>query len=90
MFSKKGHRFENLSEEEYETFINLQSNKNIIIQKADQGNSAVIIYHFWSVNKVEKLLSDSSKFVEKGFNTKQVNQDIRYLLDIKFESLQNL
>lgn len=46
MFSKKGHRFENLSEQEYKAFINLQGNKNIIIQKADKGNSVVVIDHF--------------------------------------------
>ena len=39
--NKKDHGFENLSEEEYEAFINLQSNKNIVIQKADKGNSVI-------------------------------------------------
>ena len=46
LYNKKGHRFENLSEQEYKAFINLQGNKNIIIQKADKGNSVVVIDHF--------------------------------------------
>ena len=41
LYNKKDHRFENLTEDEYEAFLNLKSNKNIIIQKADKGNSVV-------------------------------------------------
>ena len=45
LYKKKDHRFENLTEDEYEAFLNLKSNKNIIIQKADKGNIAVVIDH---------------------------------------------
>ena len=84
--NKKDHQFENLSEGEYEAFINLQSNKNIIIQKEDKGNSVVVIDRFSYVNVMEKLLSDRNKFVKIDFNSKhKVNQDIRHLLDIEFE-----
>ena len=41
LYNKKDHRFENLTEDEYEAFLSLKSNKNIIIQKADKGNSVV-------------------------------------------------
>ena len=43
LYNKKDHWFENFFEEEYEAFINLQSNKNMIIQKADKGNSVIVI-----------------------------------------------
>ena len=45
LYKKKDHRFENLTEDEYEAFLNLKSNKNIIIQKADKGNIVVVIDH---------------------------------------------
>ena len=64
LYNKKGHRFENLSKEDYETFINLKNNKNIINQKADKGNSVVIIDHMSYISKMEELLSDRSKFVK--------------------------
>ena len=43
LYNKEDHRFENLSKKEYEAFINLKNNKNIIIQKADTGNSSSIV-----------------------------------------------
>ena len=86
LYNKKDHQFPNLPEEKYEAFINLQSNKNIIIQKADKGNSVVVIDRLSYVNETEKLLSDRNKFVKIDFNPKhKVNQDIRHLLDMEFE-----
>ena len=43
IYIKKDHRYENVSQEEYVAFINLINNKNIIIQKADKGNTVVIV-----------------------------------------------
>ena len=67
LYNKKDHRFENLTEYEYEAFLNLNSNKNIVIQKADKGNSVVVIDRLKYVHKMEKLLSDCSKFVKIEF-----------------------
>ena len=36
-------RFENLTNDEYTTFLSLKSNNNIMIQKADKGNTVVIL-----------------------------------------------
>ena len=79
--------YQHLSEEEYEAFLNLQSSIDIIvIQKIDKGNSVIVIDPLLYVNKVEKLLSDRSKFFKIEFNPKhEVNQDIRHLLDMEFE-----
>ena len=86
LYNKKDHRFENLTEDKYEAFLNLKSNKNIIIQKAAKGNSAVVINRLKYVRKMEELLSDRSKFVKIEFNSKHtVNQDVRHLLDMELE-----
>ena len=86
LYNKKDYRFENLPEDECETFLNLKNNKNIIIQKADKGNSEVAIDRLKYVRKMEELLSDLSKFVKIEFNSKHtVNQDGRHLLDIELE-----
>ena len=84
-YNKGDHGFENLYEE-YEAFLNLQSNKNIIIQKADKGNSVVVIDRLSYINEMEKLLSDHSKFAKIDVNPKhKVNQDIRHSLDMEPE-----
>ena len=86
LYNKKDNRFENLAEDEYEAFLNLKSNKNIIIQKADKVNSAVVIDRLKYVRKMEELLSDRGKFVKIEFNSKHtINQDIRHLLDMELE-----
>ena len=43
LYNKKDHRFENLSEEEYQAFLSLSKNNAIIIQKADKGNTVVLL-----------------------------------------------
>ena len=43
IYNKKDHRFGNLSQKEYDVFINLSDNKNTIIQKTDKGNTVVTI-----------------------------------------------
>ena len=86
MYTNKDYRFENLNEDEYEAFLNLKSNKNIIIQKADKGNSVFVIDRLKYICKMEGLLSDRSKFIKIEFNSKHsVNQDITHLLDMELE-----
>ena len=41
LYNKKDHCFENLTEDEYEAFLNLKSNKNVIIQRADSQESKI-------------------------------------------------
>ena len=64
LYNKKDHRFENLT---CEALLNFKSNKNIITQKPDKGNSVVVIDRLKYVHKMEKLLSDCSKFVKIEF-----------------------
>ena len=89
IYNKRDHRYENLSQEEYDTFINLSNSKNIIIQKADKGNTVVIIDQANYIKEMEKMLSDTNKFFKVTFNPKhKVNKEIRHLLDIE-SSIKN-
>ena len=52
------------------SFVLSRKNKNITIQKADKGNSVVIINRTIYILKMEELLSDRSKFTKVEFNSK--------------------
>ena len=52
------------------SFVLSRKNKNITIQKADKGNSVVIINRMIYIVKMEELLSDRSKFTKVEFNSK--------------------
>ena len=57
-----------------------------MIQKADKGNYIVIVDRTTYVNKMEKLLSDTSKFEKIEFSSKyKFNQDLRLFIDIETE-----
>ena len=74
---KKDHRFENLSDEEYQAFLSLSKNNDIIIEKADKGNAVLFLDKSFYVKKMEELLADTSKFVKVEFNKKQLIKLIR-------------
>ena len=84
VYNKKDHRFENLNKEEYAAFLNLSSNNSIIIQKADKGNTVVILDKIDYIKEMEELLSDTSKFQSITFNPKhKVNKEVRHLVDME-------
>ena len=84
LYNKKDHRFENLEQSEYEAFLGLAANETIIIQKADKGNTVVIVDKEAYVQKMETLLSDTSKFTKVSYNPKHpVNKELRHLLDME-------
>ena len=84
LYNKKDHRFENISEKEFNAFSNLKNNKNIVIQKADKGNSVVILDRSIYISKMELLLNDSSKFEKIIFNKKhKTNAELRHILDME-------
>ena len=83
-YNKKDHRFENLTQDEYTAFLSLKSNNNIIIQKADKGNTVVILDRDSYVFEMEKLFGDTNKFIKVAFNPKhKVNKEVRHLTDIE-------
>ena len=52
----------NLSKEEFIALQNLSKNKDLIIQKSDKGNSAVIVQREDHLKKLNDILSDQKKF----------------------------
>ena len=53
---------QHLSKEKFLALQNLRKNKNIVIQKSDKGNSAVVVDKADYLNKMENLLNDTRKF----------------------------
>ena len=52
----------NLSKPEYDALKKLSSNKDIVIQKSDKGNSVVVIDRADYLARMQDLVSDTSKF----------------------------
>ena len=69
----------NISKEEFLALKGLSSNKDIILQKADKGNSVVLVNKADYTKRMKELLSDASKFkeitVEPG---KEINLLLQY------------
>ena len=53
---------QHLSNEEFEALKNLSANCNLIIQKADKGNSVVLVEKDVYIRHIEKILDDATKF----------------------------
>ena len=51
-----------ISKEEDVALKDLSTNKNLIIQKSDKGNSVVLLNRNNYVKRINEMLSDSSKF----------------------------
>ena len=65
-------------------FIKLASNIDLVIQKAGKGNTVVIVDKSVYVQKVEDLLSDTSKFIKVEFNPNHMcNKELRHFLDLE-------
>ena len=54
----------NISKEEFLALKGLSSNKDIILQKADKGNSVVLVNNAGYTKRIKELLSNVSKFKE--------------------------
>ena len=53
---------QHLSKEEFLALQNLRKNKNIVIQKSDEGNSVVVVDKTDYLDKMDNLLNDTWKF----------------------------
>ena len=72
---------QHLSNEEFEALKNLSANCNLIIQKADKGNSVVLVEKDVYIRHIEKILDDATKFekveIKKGILNFSVNLERR-------------
>ena len=53
---------QNLSDEELEALDRLSKNKNLLVQKADKGNSVVLVGRDVYTKHMENILKDNNKF----------------------------
>ena len=53
---------ENLTSSEFKALKHLSKNKYIVIQKADKGNTVVILHKCSYISVIEEILNDNSKF----------------------------
>ena len=72
---------QHLSNEEFEALKNLSANCNLIIQKADKGNSVVLVEKDVYIRHIEKILDDATKFekakIKKGILNFSTNHERR-------------
>ena len=61
-FSRDQSPSENLTESEFKALKHLSKNKNIVIQKADKGNTIVILDKISYIRAIEEILNDHTKF----------------------------
>ena len=82
-FEKKGPA-SNLSEAELNALENLTKNKNLVIQKADKGNTVVIINKSDYKTNIKDIWSDSTKFKKleiDAINSHHENKQLNFLLN---------
>ena len=53
---------QNLSDKELKALEKLSKNNNLVVQKADNGNSMVLVDRDVYVNHMENILKDNNKF----------------------------
>ena len=74
----------NLSKDEFELLCQLKNENNLVIQKADKGNTVVILDKDSYLESVETPLKDSSKFKSIPVSP---DKDLNYVVDSEKESL---
>ena len=74
-----------LSNEEFEASKDLSITHNLIIQKADKGNSVVLVAKNVYIRHIEKILDDVTKFekirIKKGILNFSINHEISLTTD---------
>ena len=77
-FNKDNSPHSNISKDELESLCKLKNNNNLVIQKAEKGNTIVILDRDSYLKSFETLLKDSSKF--KNIPVASV-KDLNYKID---------
>ena len=84
---------QHFSNEEFEALKNLSENCNLIIQKANEGNSVLLVEKDVYIRVIEKILDEvSTKFekvkIKKGILNYRINHERRINDFLYFESLE--
>ena len=69
---------QNLSDEELEAIEKLSKDNNLVVQKADKGNSVVLVDKDVYVNYMENILKDQSKFEKVKIKTRILNFQVNH------------
>ena len=69
---------QNLSDEELEALDRLSKNKNLVVQKADKGNSMVLVDRDVYVKHMENILKDNTKFKKVDVKTRTLNFQVNH------------
>ena len=77
-FNKDNSPPSDLSKDEFESLCKLKNENNLVIQKADKGNTIVILDKDSYLKSVETLLKDSSKFKNIPIAP---NKDLNYIIN---------
>ena len=77
-FNKDNSPPSNSSKDEFESLCKLKNENNLVIQKADKGNTIVILDKDSYLKSVETLLKDSSKFKNIPIAP---NKDLNYIIN---------
>ena len=73
-FSSDRNSPENVTPSEFKALKRFSKNKNIVIQKADKGNTVVILDKGCYISAIEEILNDNSKFSKLDISTvKEIN-----------------
>lgn len=78
-YNDTGHIPDNLSKNEFACLQKLASNRDIIIQKSDKGNSIVILDNISYVERILEILNDNSKFVKLTDKNIQNNKELQFI-----------
>ena len=81
-FSSDQHPPEKLTLSEFKAFKSLSKNKKvyIVIQKADNGNTLVILDKCSYISTMEEILNDNSKFYKLGI---PAGKEIKHIINLE-------
>ena len=79
---------ENLIPSEFKALKRFSKNKNVVIQKADKGNTVVVLDKCSYISAIEEILNDNSKFSKLNIlASKEINHianlEIRIISELK-------
>ncbi|CAM4847911.1 unnamed protein product [Rotaria magnacalcarata] len=84
MKSCKKKQFSNLSDDELKALKSLKSNKNIVIVKADKGNSSIVLEKESYLKKAEEILKGNQfqEITNKNYHQERENELNKYIYSL--------